>query len=165
MVLGPSELWDRILTRVGRTVYPMSPRETRTHTGVRGRVVKMVGRRRDQLRERRRSGGEEGAGKAEERICRAAQGSAQVILGVTMAAGKAWAAVAQDGSDGGQGVAGAEEFSRYPLVHDAPVGGRVALQDAQPMQVSLLQSSEAVEFSVPRLAKLHAAESPAHTLG
>lgn len=84
------------------------------------------------------------AGKTDERICRAAQsdGSAQVILGVGMAAGKARAAVTQRRFDGGQGCAGLEKFSRYPFVGDASVGGRIALQDAQAVQAGLIQGSQ-----------------------
>ena len=45
---------------------------------------------------------------------------AQVILRVTMPAGKAWTAVTQHICDIGPRCARLEEFSRYPLVCDAP---------------------------------------------
>ena len=68
-------------------------------------------------------------------------GSAQVILGVGMAAGKAGAALAQHGGDSRSGCVGLQEFSRYPFVGDAPVSGWIALQEVQPVQASLIQGS------------------------
>jgi hypothetical protein len=72
----------------------------------------------------------------------AAEGPAQVILGVGMAAGKARAAVTQHTCDDGEGRASLEEFAGYAFVGDAPVGGRIAVQDAQTVQAGLIQTSQ-----------------------
>ena len=68
-----------------------------------------------------------------------AESPAQVILGVGVAARKAWAAVTQHGRDQSRRGAGSEEFARDPAIRDAPVGRRVPLADAQPVQTGFVQ--------------------------
>lgn len=55
-----------------------------------------------------------------------------------MAAGKAGARVTQHRCNLSDRYAGLQEFARNPFVGDAPVGGWVALQDAQASQTTLI---------------------------
>jgi hypothetical protein len=109
-----------MLARVGKTVYPTN-RRIRTQ-GARGAMVRSIERV-----------GARGKNRIWDLLRGTVESPAQVILGVTVPAGKAWAAVTQHGSDSSRRCAGLEEFSRYPFVGDAPVGARIALPDAQPV--------------------------------
>src|SRR5262245_14669380 len=59
-----------------------------------------------------------------------------------MAAWEAGAAVAQHGGDQGGVCAAYEEFACDPSIRDAPVGGGIALPDAQPIQGVPIQGCE-----------------------
>src|ERR671934_2537146 len=60
---------------------------------------------------------------------RARDGSAQIILGVAVAAGKLWAAELQNSLHLRASSALGEQFARDPIIDDAPVRLRKALGD------------------------------------
>src|SRR6266536_2447141 len=71
----------------------------------------------------------------------ARQGTAQVILGIPMTAGKARTAESEDGVDLALGRSPAQEFLSDPLVGDAPVWIGEALRNAEAAQPSLIGGS------------------------
>jgi hypothetical protein len=65
-----------------------------------------------------------------------------------MATRKAWAAVAEHRTDQGGVCAGGEELAGNPPIRDAPVGGRIALPDAQSMQTVPIPGRECVGIEI-----------------